>query len=52
MPPEYGREKADGVRIDRQRAPAKMKAEIERWIEAYPLASGFVTRLYQTERKT
>lgn len=51
MPPEYGREKADGVRIDRQRAPVKMKAEIERWIEAYPHATEFVTRLYQTERK-
>jgi hypothetical protein len=52
MPPEYGREKADGVRIDRQRTPAKMRAEIERWIETYPLASGFVTQLYQTERNT
>jgi len=52
LPPEFGREKADGVRVDRQRAPAKMKADIERWIETYPLATGFVTRLYQTERKS
>ena len=51
LPPEFGREKADGVRVDRQRAPAKMKADIDRWIETYPLAAGFVTRLYQTERK-
>ena len=50
-PPEFGLEKADGVRVDRQRAPAKMKADIERWTESYPLASDFVMRLYQTERK-
>lgn len=52
LPPEFGREKADGVRVERQRAPAKMKADINRWIESYPLATEFVTRLYQTERKT
>lgn len=51
LPPEFGREKADGVRVDRQRASVAMKADIERWIESYPLASGFVTRLYQTERE-
>jgi len=51
LPPEFGREKADNVRVDRQRAPAKMKADIERWTETYPLATGFVNRLYQTERK-
>jgi hypothetical protein len=39
------------VRVDRQRAPAAMKADIERWMESYPLATGFVTRLYQSERK-
>ena len=52
LPPEFGREKADGVRVERERAPAAMKTEIERWIESYPLAAGFVTRLYQSERKT
>ena len=51
LPPEFGREKADGVRVDRQRAPAAMKTDIERWFESYPLATGFVTRLYQSERK-
>lgn len=51
LPPEFGRDKADHVRVDRDRASAKMKADIDRWIETYPLASGFVTRLYQTERK-
>lgn len=51
LPPEFGREKADGVRVDRQRAPASMKKETERWMETYPLATGFVTRLYQSERR-
>ena len=51
-PPEFGREKADGVRVGRERAPAKMNVDIERWTESYPLACEFVTRLYQTERKT
>jgi len=50
LPPEFGREKADDVRVDRQRAPTAMKLEIERWIETYPLATGFVSRLYQSER--
>jgi len=51
-PPEFGREKADGVRVGRERAPRKMKVDIERWTESYPLACDFVTRLYQTERKS
>jgi hypothetical protein len=29
-----------------------MKTDIERWFETYPLATGFVTRLYQSERKS
>lgn len=52
VPPEFGREKADGVRVGRERAPTKMKVDIERWTESYPLACEFVMRLYQTERKT
>ena len=51
LPPEFGREKADGVRVERQRAPAAMQTDIERWIESYPLATGFVTRLYESERR-
>ena len=51
LPPEFGREKADGVRVERQRAPAAMQTDIERWIESYPLAAGFVTRLYKSERR-
>lgn len=52
MPPEFGREKADGVRVGRERAPAKMRTDFERWTELYPIASDFVMRLYQKERKT
>ena len=51
-PPEFGREKADGVRVGRESAPTKMNVDIERWTESYPLACEFVMRLYQTERKT
>jgi hypothetical protein len=51
QPPEFGRGKADAVRVDRQRAPAAMRADIERWIDSYPRASGFVTALYQSERQ-
>jgi len=52
QPPQFGREKADDVRIQRQRAPAAMQSDMDRWIETYPLASAFVTRLYETERQT
>ena len=52
QPPEYGRDKANAVRIDRQRAPAAMRADIERWIETYPRATGCITALYRSERKT
>jgi hypothetical protein len=52
LPPQYGRDKADGVRIDRQRTPDPMRQETDRWIESYPLATAFVTRLYQSERNT
>lgn len=51
QPPGFGRDKADAVRIDRQRAPAAMRADIERWIETYPRATAFVNALYQAERK-
>jgi len=50
QPPQYGREKADKVRVERQCAPAGMQADIERWIETYPNATGFINRLYKQER--
>ena len=50
FPPEFGREKSDGVRVDPRRAPGAMKADMNRWKESYPQVTGFVTRLYQSER--
>jgi len=51
QPPEFGCEKADMVRVDRDRAPLAMQADIERWIETYPNATGFIRRLYAQERQ-
>jgi glutathione S-transferase len=50
QPPEFGREKANMVRVDRQDAPGAMRADIERWIEKYPRATAFIYRLYEQER--
>jgi glutathione S-transferase len=50
QPPEFGREKANMVRVERQDAPGAMRADIERWIEKYPRATAFIYRLYEQER--
>lgn len=47
----YGGGKADANRIDIEQMPAEMRADVERWIEDYPKAQAFVTRLYAAERK-
>jgi glutathione S-transferase len=47
MPEGYGGGKADDVRIERSRAPAAMRADIERWIAAFPQAASWVERLYE-----
>ena len=52
QPMSYGGGKADSARIARNRAPSPMRADIERWIEDYPKATGFITRLYEKERGT
>ena len=52
QPMAYGGGKADSARIARNRVPSPMRADIERWIEDYPKATGFVTRLYEQERGT
>ena len=52
MPPEYGGGKADAVRIERDRAAAGMRADIEAWESNYPLAAAFTERLYKEERGT
>jgi len=46
----YGGGKAESCRIERDQLPAKMRADVERWVEDYPKATTFVTRLYAEER--
>ena len=47
MPEAYGGGKADRVRVERDRAPAEMRAEIERWIDTYPRVVSWVEALYE-----
>ena len=51
QPPEFGAGKADLVRIEREAVSTAMRGDIERWIESYPKATGFINRLYQQERR-
>ena len=51
MPNAYGGGKADTVRIERDRAPAGMRADIERWLDAFPRAVSYVESLYQTREE-
>ena len=46
----YGGGKAEDNLIERDRLPARMRTDIERWIEDFPKATTFVTRLYAEER--
>lgn len=47
MPEGYGGGKADNVRIERDRAPKAMRADIERWIAAFPNAVSRVETMYK-----
>ena len=47
MPEGYGGGKAEEVRIERGRAPAAMRADIERWIDAFPGAVSWVKTMYE-----
>ena len=47
MPENYGGGKADKVRIERDRAPAPMRADIERWLSAFPRAVSWVETMYE-----
>jgi glutathione S-transferase len=47
MPEGYGGGKAEKVRIERERAPEAMRADIERWIEAFPNAISWVETMYE-----
>lgn len=46
MPEGYGGGKADDVRIERGRAPNPMRADIERWLDQYPLTVAWVQQQY------
>ena len=52
QPPEFGGGKADNVRVDLDRAPVAMKADIDRWAGAYPNVSGFISRIFEQERQS
>ena len=51
MPAGYGGGKAEAVRIERDQAPAAMRADIERWIEAFPNTAAWVDALYEQRRE-
>jgi len=51
QPAAYGGGKADAVRLDRDKVPARMLKDIETWEAGYPRAAEFVERLYAEERK-
>lgn len=51
MPPGYGGGKAEAVRIERDRAPAGMRHDIESWEADHPRVVAFVERLYAQERQ-
>ena len=52
QPLEFANGKADSVRIERCRVSVAMRADIERWEEKFPNACGFISRLYEQERRT
>lgn len=51
MPQGYGGGRADATRIERELAPAAMRADIERWIDAYPAAVHYVEALYTLRKE-
>ena len=50
IPEGYGGGKADAVRIRLEDCPAPMRHEIATWRTQYPMATGFIDRLYREER--
>ncbi|MEM9058478.1 MAG: hypothetical protein AAGD86_13440, partial [Pseudomonadota bacterium] len=50
QPEGYGGGRADSVRIERARMPARMRADIERWETQYPRSTAFIAGLYRDER--
>lgn len=50
MPAQYGRDKADEVRITLERAPRVLRDDSTRWTQDYPHVARFIKRLYQEQR--
>ena len=51
MPQAYGGGMADATRIEHDQAPANMRADIERWIDAYPATVNYVEALYTLRKE-
>ncbi len=51
MPQGYGGGRADETRIERDEAPDAMRADIERWHDAYPAAVNYVEELYALRKE-
>ena len=52
QPDGFGGGMADSVRIEAERIPPAMQAEIEHWSVTYPRSTEFVEQLYRTQRQT
>ena len=50
QPANYGGGKAEGSRVARNKLPAPLLADTERWTEDYPRATALIQRLYEQER--
>jgi len=50
MPPQFGLRRADAVRVNFDRCPAAMQAEVTSWKNGYPRATAFIERLYRDQR--
>lgn len=50
QPNEYAGGNAEACRIEHERMPVRMRADVERWLEDYPKATSWVTTLYAEER--
>jgi len=50
QPQKFANGRAETVRIERDRVSAGMRADIERWIDRYPNACDFISRMYEQER--
>lgn len=52
QPDGYGGGKADAVLFGRERMPAAMREDVERWCEDHPNAVKWIETLYTTERQS